>query len=91
MKELEKLPARVTIVETSSQTGGGTMPRSEFPSLALEIVTKGTGLDTLAAKLRSARPAVIGYLHEEKFLLNLRTVFPSQDKALISALREALQ
>ncbi|MBB09036.1 MAG: L-seryl-tRNA(Sec) selenium transferase [Roseibacillus sp.] len=91
VKELEKLPARVTIVETSSQTGGGTMPRSEFPSLALEIVTKGTGLDTLAAKLRSARPAVIGYLHEEKFLLNLRTVFPSQDKALISALREALQ
>jgi len=89
--ELEGLPAQVAIVETSSQTGGGTMPRSEFPSLALEIVAEGAGLETLAANLRSASPPVIGYVHEEKFLLNLRTIFPSQDKALISALRETLQ
>ena len=39
----------------------------------------------------SAEPAVIGYAHDDKFLLNLRTVFPSQDKDLTSALREALE
>ena len=89
--ELSGLPARIAIVETSSQTGGGTMPRSEFPSLALEIVPEGTGLEKLTTSLRSASPAVIGYVHEDKFLLNLRTVFPSQDKALTSALRETLQ
>ena len=91
MAELSGLPARIAIVETSSQTGGGTMPRAEFPSLALEIVPEGTGLEKLTTSLRSASPAVIGYVHEDKFLLNLRTVFPSQDKALTSALRETLQ
>jgi len=89
--ELDSLPARIAIVETSSQTGGGTMPRAEFPSLALEIVSEGTGLEKLTTSLRSASPAVIGYVHEDKFLLDLRTVFPSQDKALTNALREALQ
>ncbi|MCH2063387.1 MAG: L-seryl-tRNA(Sec) selenium transferase [Roseibacillus sp.] len=89
--ELGGLPARIAIVETSSQTGGGTMPRAEFPSLALEIVPEGTGLEKLTTSLRSASPAVIGYVHEDRFLLNLRTVFPSQDKALTRALRETLQ
>ena len=89
--ELGGLPARIAIVETSSQTGGGTMPRAEFPSLALQIVPEGTGLEKLTTSLRSASPAVIGYVHEDRFLLNLRTVFPSQDKALTRALRETLQ
>ena len=89
--ELDGLPVRTAIVETTSQTGGGTMPRAGFPSLALEITPTGMGLEKLAGRLRSADPAVIGYVHEDKFLLNLRTVFPSQDKALANALRKALQ
>jgi len=89
--ELDGLPVRTAIVETTSQTGGGTMPRAGFPSLALEIAPTGMGLEKLAGRLRSAEPAVIGYAHDDKFLLNLRTVFPSQDKELTSALREALQ
>ena len=88
---LDGLPVRSAIVETTSQTGGGTMPRAGFPSLALEIEPTGMGIEKLAGSLRSANPAVIGYVHEDKFLLNLRTVFPSQDKDLTSALREALQ
>ena len=80
----------LTIVETTSQTGGGTMPRAEFPSLGLRIAPSGMGLEDLAQRLRSATPAVIGYVQEDAFLLNLRTVFPAQDEALTRVLRDIL-
>lgn len=90
LAELGELKSELTIEETTSQTGGGTMPRAEFPSLALRIVPAGMGLETLSQRLRFAEPAVIGYVQEDAFLLNLRTVFPSQDEALTRALRDAL-
>ena len=90
LAELGELKSELTIEETTSQTGGGTMPRAEFPSLALRIVPSGMGLETLSQRLRFAEPAVIGYVQEDAFLLNLRTVFPSQDEALTRALRDAL-
>ena len=67
------------------------MPRAEIPSIALQIESDGMSPTRLAHSLRRANPAVVGYVSDDSFLLNLRTVFPSQDKALISALREALQ
>ena len=90
LAELGELKSELTIEETTSQTGGGTMPRAEFPSLALRIVPAGMGLETLSQRLRFADPAVIGYVQEDAFLLNLRTVFPSQHEALTRALRDAL-
>lgn len=87
---LHDLPVAIEIVETTSQTGGGTMPRSQFPSLALQLMPQECGLDEFSQRLRSASPAVVGYIQDDQFLLNLRTVFPSQDEALLAALRTAL-
>lgn len=87
---LSDLPATIEIVETTSQTGGGTMPKSQFPSLALKVTPLEGGLDDFSQRLRSASPAVVGYIQDDCFLLNLRTVFPSQDEALLSSLRTAL-
>ena len=90
LTSLAGVDSEVTIVETTSQTGGGTMPQAEFPSLALRIVPSGVGLENFSHRLRSADPAVIGYVQDDAFLLNLRTVFPSQDEALAHALLTAL-
>lgn len=88
--ELSGLPAAISTVETTSQTGGGTMPKAQFPSIALEIAPSNIGLEKLASRLRSATPAVVGYVHENKFLLNLRTIYPGQDGHLTRALVAAL-
>ena len=86
---LRELPAECTVVETTSQTGGGTMPKAEFPSIALQITPETMGLEKLSQRLRECQPAVVGYVQEDKFLLNLRTVFPDQDAALTTAIASA--
>ncbi|MFP6881052.1 MAG: L-seryl-tRNA(Sec) selenium transferase [Roseibacillus sp.] len=88
--QLADLPAEISIVETTSQTGGGTMPNAKFPSIALQITPREMGLEKLAGHLRAGDPAVIGYLQEDRFHLNVRTVFPDQDARLTRAIREAL-
>jgi L-seryl-tRNA(Ser) seleniumtransferase len=88
--QLADLPAEISIVETTSQTGGGTMPKAEFPSIALPITPREMGLEKLAGHLRAGDPAVVGYLQEDRFHLNVRTVFPDQDARLTRAIREAL-
>ena len=89
--QLKGLSFPVSIVETLSRTGGGTMPRAEIPSIALEITPVGSSLEKLARILRGGDPAIVGYVSGDKFLLNLRTVFPSQDQSIVNALLETLQ
>ena len=89
--QLADLGSLVTIVDAVSRTGGGTMPKAEIPSVALEIESVGVSHEELARRLRAATPPIVGYVHEERFLLNLRTVFPSQDQHLAQALLELLQ
>ena len=89
--QLKDLSFPVSIVETLSRTGGGTMPRAEIPSIALEITPVGSSLEKLARILRGGDPAIVGYVSGDKFLLNLRTVFPSQDQSIVNALLETLQ
>ena len=67
------------------------MPRAEIPSIALQIESDGMSLKKLAHSLRRANPAVVGYVSDDAFLLNLRTVFPSQDQSIVNVLLEVLQ
>lgn len=67
------------------------MPRAEIPSVALRVEPDGMSLKNLAQSLRRTTPAVVGYVSDEAFLLNLRTVFPSQDQSIVNALLEVLQ
>jgi len=85
------LPADIEIVETTSRTGGGTMPNSELPSIALRIVPHGLPVEQLARRLRTGQPAVIGHTANDAHHLNLRSVFPRQDEALAHALADALR
>ena len=91
LAQLGDLPADISIVETTSQTGGGTMPKAQFPSVALEITPQKMGLEKLAHRLRAQEPAVVGYVHEDRLLLNLRSIFTDQDAPLTEAVRGALQ
>jgi L-seryl-tRNA(Ser) seleniumtransferase len=43
--------------------------------------------DDLAARLRAADPPVIARVEEGRVLLDLRTVFPAQDKEVATVLK----
>lgn len=87
---LSGAPAIVQVVERNARIGGGTLPRSELKSFAIAIKPLAASASALAALMRQASPPVIGTLAEGFFHIDLRTVFPQQDPAIIQALGAAL-
>jgi L-seryl-tRNA(Ser) seleniumtransferase len=47
--------------------------------------------DELSARLRASDPPVIARVEEGRVLLDLRTVFPEQDEAVVRAVRKIAQ
>jgi L-seryl-tRNA(Ser) seleniumtransferase len=87
VEQLSELPARVGRCE--SQIGGGTLPRSVIPSVAVQLAPTGMRVAELAERLRRATPPVIGAISGGKLNLDLRTVFPDEDQELVAAVRSA--
>ena len=84
-KIIEQLgPSRLEIhlEKTFVETGGGALPRSRIPSVALKIRMTGRRPQEIADQLRRMKPPAIGYVADNRLCLDLRTVFPSQDDIL---------
>jgi L-seryl-tRNA(Ser) seleniumtransferase len=73
----------------TSRCGGGTMPKSELPSVTVDLRPRGQSLAAFSKRLRTGTPPVQSYTAEDAVKLDLRTVFPSQDAALAAAVRTA--
>jgi L-seryl-tRNA(Ser) seleniumtransferase len=82
-------PLRLRVGHGRAQIGGGTLPRSALPSVTIEVSHPTRGAQALAALLRSQPEPVIAYVGRGNLKLDLRTVFPHQDAAVIRALLAA--
>ena len=80
---------KVSIGHGKAKTGGGTLPKSNVPSVTIDLVPRGRSLAEFAASLRASTPPLIGYIAENQFKLDLRTIFPQQDDSVVSAIRAA--
>ena len=76
-----------TVVEMCSTIGGGSLPGELLPSVGLAL--QGDA-ESVASGLRRSEPRVFGRIHEQRLLIDLRTVFPDQDVALAIAVRDAM-
>ncbi len=87
---LERVAAALgaEIVAAEAFLGGGSAPETPIPGEALAL-PGGVGGSALLARLRQGDPPVIGYLRQDRLHLDLRTVAPEDDEALIAALRAA--
>ncbi len=85
--QLHELGYAVEITACQSAVGGGSLPGETLPSWAIAI---GGSPDALHARLRHGDPAVVGRIVEEQLLLDLRTVLPHQDEALLQSVLAAL-
>jgi L-seryl-tRNA(Ser) seleniumtransferase len=86
---LRGLPAQITVGRGTVKVGGGTLPRSTIASVTIEIIPDGCSVTEFASLLRSTIPPVIGYVANNCFKIDLRTVFPPQDEAVVDAIRLA--
>jgi L-seryl-tRNA(Ser) seleniumtransferase len=87
LDRLRGLPLQITIGRGVAKIGGGTLPKSIISSVAIDILPKNCSLLDFAAALRRSTPPIVGYVANGRFKLNLRTIFPEQDDAVIDALR----
>jgi len=88
---LEHEPIKTKIIEGKAQVGGGTLPRSVVPSTVLTLQPASSSLEDFSSRLRRGSPPVIGYIAQNRFNLDLRTIFPSQDSKLVNAIHQALR
>lgn len=74
----------VTLVQTKTYMGGGTMPNKTIPSIALHVKGEAVSLERVFRE-----HGVVGRIENEQFLLDLRSVQEKDVKLLVSKI-EAL-
>jgi L-seryl-tRNA(Ser) seleniumtransferase len=79
---------RVSVVESTTRFGGGTMPEVVGPSVALCV--RVNHAEDFLTKLRDQIMPIIGYIRDRNVWLDLRTVLPGQDVMVLESLRAAL-
>jgi L-seryl-tRNA(Ser) seleniumtransferase len=70
-----------------SSFGGGSLPEYEYDSYGIKIGGRPTAI---SLKLRSHSPPVIVRSASSSVLIDLRTVFPEQDRILIEAIKSCM-
>jgi L-seryl-tRNA(Ser) seleniumtransferase len=76
----------VDLIDGESVIGGGAAPSAALPTCLLAITSIDFSADKLAEQLRKSDPPIISRVQENRVLLDLRTVFPEQDKFIAQAL-----
>jgi L-seryl-tRNA(Ser) seleniumtransferase len=77
---------RVEIVAGESVIGGGAAPSSVLPTRLLAVTCADLSADELSMRLRQSDPPIIGRVEDGRVLLDLRTVFPDEDRLIVAAL-----
>jgi L-seryl-tRNA(Ser) seleniumtransferase len=88
---LADLPLRASIGQGKAQVGGGTLPRAVIGSVTVDVTAPKLPLGELCSRLCRGNPPVIGYVSRGRLKLDLRTVFPRQDRDLIAALQRVVR
>jgi L-seryl-tRNA(Ser) seleniumtransferase len=80
---------QIAIGRSSAKAGGGTLPKSTLSSVTIEILPSNCSVVEFAARLHNSVPPLIGYIANDRFKLDLRTIFPQQDDLVIQAISAA--
>ncbi|MSP40066.1 MAG: L-seryl-tRNA(Sec) selenium transferase [Deltaproteobacteria bacterium] len=69
----------LALQDSTSQIGSGAMPTEELPTVVITIENAKLSANAIAKKFRQADPPIIGRIQDDKFLLDLRTIFDAND------------
>ena len=82
---------RIEVIESRSVLGGGAAPGSTLPTRVLAVKSESHNADELCAQLRQWETPIIARVEEGRVLLDLRTVEPAQEEAIVAALESMSQ
>jgi L-seryl-tRNA(Ser) seleniumtransferase len=79
---------KVDIIEDVAYLGGGSMPAHQLPTWCLAISPRHQNTTDLAKALRTGPTPVVARIHRDRLVLDLRSVFVSQDAQLVAAVEQ---
>lgn len=85
-RRLSPIAPGIRAVASRAVLGGGTTPDQTLPSWAVELPDR----EDLSRRLRRGDPPVVTRAEGGRLLVDLRAVFPEQDRQLEAAIRDAL-
>jgi L-seryl-tRNA(Ser) seleniumtransferase len=74
------------VAPSTASVGGGAFPNANIASIAVMLTTDA---ERMEERLRHGEPPVIGRIADGKLLLDLRSVLPREDGALVKAIVKA--
>jgi L-seryl-tRNA(Ser) seleniumtransferase len=80
---------RIQLMEGHSVVGGGSCPECHLPTTLVALESGAASSNTIESRLRFQEPPIILRVEENRLLVDLRTVFPSQELTLIDGLKKA--
>lgn len=80
-------------VETVSDTtylGGGSVPGQEIATVCIVLEHSSISPDEISKRLRTCKTPLLGRIHDNRFTIDFRSVFASEDSSVANAVVEAL-
>lgn len=74
-------------LEETAFLGGGSIPTEDIPTWCVALSPAAMAVGELAKGLRTGAPSVFGRVKEDRLLIDLRSVFPSQDAEIVEAVQ----
>jgi L-seryl-tRNA(Ser) seleniumtransferase len=81
----------LSLQDGQSAVGGGAAPTVGVPTVVVSLTHPTLGPDRIAAGLRAGEPPVVARVADDQLLVDLRTVPPADEPALLDALVAAAQ
>jgi L-seryl-tRNA(Ser) seleniumtransferase len=85
-RQSDKYPWKVSIEDSYSEIGSGSLPGSGIPTRVVAFTPKKGSADKIAQVFRNANPPIIGRIFNDRFLLDMRTLY--DPAPLFSVLRK---
>ncbi len=79
--------ASAEAVQDVTYLGGGSMPHQQLATWCIALKPAQGSVDRLALALRTGENSVVGRVQQDRLLVDLRSVFPRQDLALVEAVQ----
>ena len=80
------LDAKINIEDSFSQVGGGSMPIEKLKTFVISIIPSKISVSSLEKKLRLSKSNIIGRISDNKYILDVRTIFEDEFEVIAKEL-----
>ncbi len=79
---------QIEIVEPESEVGGGSLPLTKLPSFGIALMRNGFTANALEERFRAYKTPIIGRIIKDKYVMDMRTIDPSELDIIAHCMRE---